>query len=128
MQTALELGRKGWGRYLKSGRHKVPKTKLTSSEQKERNRLLNLIQKAADEIKSRFNPRRIILFGSLAHEGWFASDSDVDLAVEGIHGDDYWNAWSIAEDIIKDRSVDFIEIESSGTALRQAIDRYGLEL
>jgi uncharacterized protein len=128
MQTALELGRKGWGRYLKSGRHKVPKTKLTSSEQKERNHLLNLIQKAADEIKSQFNVRRIVLFGSLAHEGWFASDSDVDLAVEGIHVDDYWKAWSVAEEIIKDRSVDFIEIESSGTALRQAIERYGLEL
>ena len=128
MQTALELGRKGWERYLKSGRHKLPKTKLSSSEQKERNRLLNQIQKAADEIKSRFNVRRIVLFGSLAHEGWFVSDSDVDLAVEGIQGDDYWLAWRIVEETIKDRSVDFIEIESSGIALRQAIDRYGLEL
>lgn len=128
MQTALELGRKGWERYLKSHRHKVPKIKLTASEQKERKRLLNQIQKAADEIKSRFNVRRIVLFGSLAHEGWFVPDSDVDLAVEGIHGDDYWKAWSIAEEIIKDRSVDFIEIESSGTALREAIERYGLEL
>lgn len=128
MQTALELGRKGWARYLKSGRHKLPQTKLSSSEQKDRNRLLNQIQKAADEIKSRFNVRRIVLFGSLAHEGWFVSDSDVDLAVEGIQGDDYWLAWRIVEETIKDRSVDFIEIESSGIALRQAIDRYGLEL
>ena len=128
MQTALELGPKGWESYLKSGRHKVPKTRLTASEQKERNRLLNQIQKAADEIKSQFKVRRIVLFGSLAHEGWFASDSDVDLAVEGLHGDDYWKAWSIAEEIIKDRSIDLIEIESAGTTLRQAIDRHGLEL
>jgi predicted nucleotidyltransferase len=128
MQTALELGRKGWERYLKSGRHKTPKTQLSPSEQKERNHLLRQIQKAADEIKLRFNVRRIVLFGSLAHEGWFVSDSDVDLAVEGMQGDDYWNAWRIAEDAVKDRSVDFIEIETTGTALRQAIDRYRLEL
>ena len=128
MQTALELGRKGWESYLKSGRHKTPKIKLTASEQKERKQLLNQIQKAADEIRSQFNVRRIVLIGSLAHEGWFVPDSDVDLAVEGLHGDDYWKAWKIAEEIIKDRSVDFIEIESSGSSLRQAIDRYGLEL
>ena len=128
MQTALELGRKGWERYLNSSRHKTPKTQLSPSEQKERKHLLIQIQKAADEIKSRFKIRRIVLFGSLAHEGWFAPHSDVDLAVEGLRGDDYWLAWRMAEETIKDRSVDLIEIESSGIALRQAIDRYGLEL
>ena len=128
MQTALELGRKGWERYLKSGRHRISKTQLSPSEQKERKHLLIQIQKAADEIKLRFKIRRIVLYGSLAHEGSFSPHSDVDLAVEGLRGDDYWQAWRIAEETIKDRSVDLIEIESSGIALRQAIDRYGLEL
>ena len=128
MQTALELGRKGWKRYLKSSRHRIPEAQLSPSEQKERKHLLIQIQKAADEIKSRFKIRRIVLFGSLAHEGWFSQHSDVDLAVEGLQGGDYWQAWRIAEEAIKDRSVDLIEIESSGIALRQAIDRYGLEL
>jgi predicted nucleotidyltransferase len=128
METALELGRKGWARYLKSGKHRTAKTQLSSSELKERKQLLSRIQKAADEIKSRFRVRRLVLFGSLAHEGWFASDSDVDIAVEGLQGDDYWSAWRIAEETIKDRPVDLIEIESSSKALQQAIENYGIDL
>jgi len=128
MQTALKLGRKGWEHYLKSGKHGTAKTQLSQSELKERKQLLSRIQKAADEIKSRFKVRRIVLFGSLAHEGWFASDSDVDIAVEGLQGDDYWRAWRIAEETIKDRPVDLIEIESSSEALRQAIENYGMDL
>ena len=128
MQTALELGRKGWERYLKSSRHRIPKAQLSPSELKERKYLLIRIQKAADEIKLRFRVRRIVLFGSLAHEGWFSPDSDVDIAVEGLAGDDYWRAWRIAEETIKDRPADLIEIESSSETLRQAIDRHGMKL
>ncbi len=128
MQTALELGHKGWQRYLKSSRHRISKTQLSPSELKEREQLLARIQKAADEIKSRFRVRRIVLFGSLAHEGWFSSASDVDLAVEGLRGDDYWHAWRIAEETIKDKSVDLIEIESCGRSLQKAIELYGVEL
>ncbi len=128
MQTALELGRKGWAQYLRSKKHSTAKTQLSSSELKERKQLLSRIQKAADQIKSQFRVRRIVLFGSLAHEAWFAPDSDVDIAVEGLQGDDYWHAWRIAEETIKDRLVDFIEIESSSETLRQAIEKYGMDL
>ena len=128
MQTALELGRKGWHRYLKSSRHSTSQTQLSPSELKEHKQLLALIQKVADEIKSRFKVRRIVLFGSLAHKGWFSSDSDVDLAVEGLRGDDYWHAWRIAEETLKDKSVDLIEIEFCGRSLQKAIDNYGVEL
>jgi predicted nucleotidyltransferase len=128
MQTALKLGRKGWARYLKSGKHRTAQTQLSSSELIERKQLLSRIQKAAHEIKSRYSVRRIVLFGSLAHEGWFASDSDVDIAVEGLQGDDYWRAWRVAEETIGDRPVDLIEIESSSEALRQAIENYGIDL
>jgi predicted nucleotidyltransferase len=69
-----------------------------------------------------------VLFGSLAHEAWFAPDSDVDLAVEGLASDDYWRAWRLAEEIIGDRLVDLIEIETAGESLRRAIERYGIEL
>jgi predicted nucleotidyltransferase len=128
MQTALELGRKGWHRYLKSSRHRISQTQLSPSELKEHEQLLVRIQKFADEIKSRYKVRRIVLFGSLAHKGWFSSDSDVDLAVEGLRGDDYWDAWRIAEETIKDKSVDLIEIESCSRSLQKAIENYGMEL
>jgi len=55
-------------------------------------------------------------------------DSDVDLAVEGLIGEDYWRAWRLAEEIIGDRPVDLIEMETAGESLRRAIQRYGVEL
>lgn len=127
MPTALELGREGWGRFLRGVSRPLP-PELTPSERSDRERLLKRIREAATALKARFGARRVVLFGSLAHEGWFASDSDVDLAVEGLRGDDYWQAWRLAEDIIGDRPVDFIEIETSSESLQLAIQRYGVEL
>ena len=128
MATALELGRKGWGKFLGAARSKPLPPKLSQSKRNEGEQLLNRIRKAATALKKRFHARRVILFGSLAHEAWFTSDSDVDLVVEGLTGDDYWQAWQLAEEVIGDRPVDLIEIEAAGETLRQAVQNYGVEL
>jgi hypothetical protein len=49
----------------------------------------------------------------------------VDLAVEGLAGDDYWRAWRMVEEVIGDRLVDLIEIETAGEPLCRAIERLG---
>jgi predicted nucleotidyltransferase len=89
---------------------------------------LDRIREAAVVLKTRFGARRVILFGSLAHAAWFMPDSDVDLVVEGLAGDVYWQAWRLTEEIIADRPVDLIEIETAGASLQRAIRRYGVEL
>ena len=129
MSTALELSRKDWKTYLKaaSRRADLP-DELTQEERSERERLLGRIRDAAALIKERFGAKRIVLFGSLAHASWFVHDSDVDLAVQGLVGDDYWKAWGLAEKIVKDRPVDFIDIETARESLKRAIERYGIEL
>ena len=99
-----------------------------TSRRDAREELFVRIHKVAATLKSRFGARRIILFGSLAHDAWFMPDSDVDLAVEGLSGEAYWQAWKLAEEMIEDRPVDLIEIESCGDSLRQAIERYGVNL
>ena len=129
MPTALELTRVGWKRYLDGARRRLIIPELTESEKKNREHLLRRVRKAADILKSRFGARRVILFDSLAQPFWFKGKSDVDLAVEGLKsGKDYWDAWQVVEEIITDRSVDFIEIESARDSLRQAIQQYGSEL
>ena len=90
--------------------------------------LLVRVQEVATVLKSRFLVRRVVLFGSLAHTSWFTPGSDVDLAVEGMDTSEYWQAWRLAEEIIGDRPVDFIEIETAMESLKQAIERYGVEL
>lgn len=128
MPTVLELTSAERKCYLEAaGRHPAPPA-LTPAEQLARERLLSRIREAAALLKSRFSVQRVILFGSLAHAAWFAPDSDVDLAVEGLRGQTYWQAWQLLEGVIHDRPVDVIEIETAGESLRRAIQRYGEEL
>ena len=101
---------------------------MTLAEQDERERLLEIIREAATALKIRFGAQRVILFGSLAHAAWFTPDSDIDLVVEGLVGDAYWQAWRLLEEIIPDRPVDLIELETARESLRRAVRRYGMEL
>jgi predicted nucleotidyltransferase len=128
MPTAAELTREEWKTYIAAARRRLPPRGLTSVEQLEREKLLVRIRRASEALKSRFGAKRVVLFGSLAHAEWFTPDSDVDLVVEGLAGKDYWKAWGLAEEIIGDRLVDFIEIETAGESLRRAIERSGVEL
>ena len=128
MPTALELGREGWKPYLEAARRRPAPPELPPAEQQERKQLLSRIREAAAVLKTRFGARRVVLFGSLAHAAWFTPDSDVDLAVEGLTAQDYWQAWRLLEEMISDRSVDLVDVDTAGESLRQAIERYGVEL
>jgi predicted nucleotidyltransferase len=128
MPTALELSRKNWKPYLEAARHRPVSHELTVEEQRAREQVMDRIRDAAAMLKTRFNVRRVVLIGSLAHSAWFAPDSDVDLAVEGLASSNYWEAWRLVEEAIRDRPVDFIEIETAGESLQRAIERYGVEL
>jgi hypothetical protein len=53
------------------------------------------------------------------------------MAVEGIDGADYWQAWQIAEQMIGDigdRSVDLIDMATESPSLKRAIERHGVVL
>lgn len=128
MPTALELTREGWRSYLEAARRRPAPPEVTSAERRARERLLDRVREAAAVLKARYGARRVVLFGSLAHAAWFVPDSDVDLAVEGLAGDDYWRAWRLVEEIIGDRPVDLIEIEMVGESLKRAIQRHGIEM
>jgi predicted nucleotidyltransferase len=128
MPTALEMTREGWKKYLEAARLRPSLPGLTPTEQRVREELPARIREAAQMLKTHFGVRRVFLFGSVAHGEWFAADSDVDLAVEGLQGKDYWMAWRGTEEIIGDRLVDFIDFEEAGESLRGAIHRSGVEL
>jgi predicted nucleotidyltransferase len=128
MPTALELTREEWQPYIEAaGRHQELH-KPTPFEQPEREALLSRVRQAAAALKARFGARRVILFGSLADAEWFTPDSDVDLAVEGITADVFWQAWRLTEEIIDDRAVDLVDIETARASLVRALERHGVEL
>lgn len=128
MPTALELGHKGWKPYVEAVRRRPAPHHMAPSREDEREQIMGRVREVAAALKARFRAQRVVLFGSLAHKAWFVPDSDVDLAVEGLEGDAFWQAWRLAEEIIGDRPVDLIEIETVGDSMKRAIDRYGVEL
>jgi predicted nucleotidyltransferase len=128
MPTALELTREEWQPYIEAARRRPTLHDFSPVEHHEREQLLSRIHEAAAILKSRFGARRVILFGSLADAEWFTPDSDVDLAVEGLAADAYWQAWRLTEEIIGDRTVDLVDIETAKESLLRAIRRYGVEL
>jgi predicted nucleotidyltransferase len=128
MPTALELGPEGWSHYISNFRQRSDHSHIPESVKDDREKLMIRIRELATAIKKRFGARRVILFGSLAHEEWFRTDSDVDLAVEGLSGEDYWKAWGLAEEIITDRPIDLVEVEAASDSMKKAIERYGVEI
>ena len=128
MPTALELNREGWKHYVEATLRRSKPVAVKPEVEEARKQLLTRVRKAAVALKSHFSVRKVIVFGSLTHPAWFTLDSDVDLAVEGLNPKNYWQAWRIVEEIVGDRPVDLVEIESAGESLRQAIERDGIVL
>ena len=128
MTTALDLPPGDLLRYRDAARRRAAPQTLTPEDAAARRALLTRIRQAAAILTAHFDVKRVILFGSLAHEAWYAADSDVDLAVEGLRSEDYWRAWRAVEESVGDRPVDLIEMETASDSLRSAIERHGVTL
>ena len=130
MPTTLELTPAERARYIAAARRRAasPPMPDDSSMQREREILLERVRLVAAELKARFSARRVILFGSLAHGAWFTADSDVDLAVDGLQKNSYWEAWRVVEQFIPDRPIDLIELDAASLSLRQTIESDGVEM
>lgn len=128
MSLALELTPADLKRYRDAARRRAASRTLTPADAAARDDLLKRVRSAAATLKTRYGAKRVILFGSLAHEAWYVADSDVDLAVEGLAGDTIWRAWRAVEEIIGDRPVDLVEVETARESLRNVIERTGVPL
>jgi len=128
MSVAFELTPAELKRYRDAARRRATARTSTPADAAARDDLLKRVRSAAAALRTRYGARRVILFGSLAHEAWYVADSDVDLAVEGLAGDTIWRAWRAVEEIIGDRPVDLVEVETARASLRSAIERTGVPL
>jgi len=125
MTTALELTPEQLKKFIKYHRHRKPPS-LTAAEISEREELIAQVREAALILRQKFNAKRVVLFGSLAHQAWFTPQSDVDIMVEGVN--DYFQAWRVVEKIISKRSVDLIDWDMASEGLKRAVTRKGIEL
>ena len=128
MPIVSELTPKERKHYIDALRNRPPFPEPTPEVHAEHERLMVLVRESANMLKTRFGAKRVILFGSMAQPLFFRLDSDIDIAIEGIAVEDYWEAWREVEKIIEDKSIDFIDIADAREPLKWAINYYGIEL
>lgn len=84
--------------------------------------------RATAVLKSRFSAERVVAFGSLVDPELFHTRSDIDLAVWGIQGGDYYRAVGVLQALDPEFSVDLILFEDAPVELQQIILSTGVEL
>ena len=128
MPTVLELSGRERKAYVEAIRRRTLSSPVATIEPDKYDQLIKRLRDAADMLKTRFGVRRVILFGSMTSQTRMTDASDIDLAVEGISGDAYWRAWRCVEDILDDRPVDFIDLDTTSPSLQHAILHHGVDL
>ena len=83
-------------------------------------------RKCAIILKEKFGVKRVVLFGSLLDYESMSWHSDIDLAVCGLSGSDFWKAGAALEKG-HDFPIDLVEIELAKPHILKAIEE-GVEL
>jgi predicted nucleotidyltransferase len=90
-----------------------------------REKAWELAKTAAALLKEEFGAARVAVFGSLVHPQLFHRRSDVDLAVWGLAGIEYYRAVSRLLSLDADISFDLVEVEHASPRLREKIEQEG---
>jgi uncharacterized protein len=85
-------------------------------------------RRAAGVLRERFHISRVVVFGSLVHEGCFTRWSDIDIAVWGISSEDTFRAVGAAIDVSDEFVVNLVDINIVRPSLLEIIDREGVEI
>jgi predicted nucleotidyltransferase len=73
-------------------------------------------------LRERFGVRRVVLFGSLAGQGTWHTQSDVDLAVEGLAPSEFFHAYSACRDLLpRGTELDLVPLERASPEMRARI-------
>ena len=98
------------------------------AEQARRNVAWAAARRAADLLRAQYNATRVVVFGSLAHGGWFTPWSDVDIAAWWLVERDSLFALGAVMDLDAGVGVNLVDVNTCTPELLAAIERDGVEL
>ncbi len=126
VKTALDLTPEE----RKAFRPRPAVTRLSDEEKaaqtRRRQKAIRLARRAARLLRDEFGAERVLLFGSLAHRGWFTSWSDIDLAAWGIPPTRFYEAVATVTGMSESFRIDLVDPETCRPALKEAITREGM--
>jgi predicted nucleotidyltransferase len=127
-KTALELSPEEWKTY----RPDTIAAQRSEDERKairqRRQKAIRLARRAAKLLREEFGAKRVMLFGSLAHRGWFTRWSDIDLAAWGIPPKKFYAAVAAMTAMSEAFRIDLVDPEACSPSLREAILSEGIPL
>jgi predicted nucleotidyltransferase len=126
MPTALELTPEEIATYRAAAgrRREQAQRELARREA----RAWDLARLAATLLRERFGVTRVMVFGSLVHEGCFTHWSDVDIAAWGIRPEDTFRAIGEIMDLDTHIQVNLVDVNTCSASLLQTIEREGVDL
>ncbi|MBW1707502.1 MAG: nucleotidyltransferase domain-containing protein [Deltaproteobacteria bacterium] len=127
MPTALEMKPEEW-RKFKPGRKVATRAAQSKYLKKRRAKGLELAKKASLLLRQRYGAKRVVLFGSLARTKTFSSWSDIDLAVWGIAPDKFFSAVAAVTGLSPDFRIDLVEPDTCREAMKDSIQKHGIEI
>jgi uncharacterized protein len=95
---------------------------------KRRARAWEAARRAADVLRTQFAADAVIAFGSLAGEGQFDEESDIDLAVSGIAPKKFFRAWADAGNVTGEFDLQIVDLAECSPALLEKISTDGKPL
>ena len=113
-------------RYLKTAEQR--REKLQSSLRARFDRAWDIARKAAEILKTKYQVDQVVVFGSLVASDQFHIRSDIDLAVWGIEGRDYYRAVGELQSLDREIAIDVVVCEEAKEYLRKVIDQKGIAL
>lgn len=87
-----------------------------------------IARRGADLLRSQFEVKKVVVFGSLTNRELFHIRSDIDLAVWGLPDKLYFRAVGALLDLSPELSVDLVPFSDASDSLRKAIEMEGVEL
>lgn len=93
-----------------------------------RERAWAVARQAAQLLREQFGATRVVVFGSLARANAFTLWSDVDLAAWGIRPEDTFRAVAALIGFDPEIQVNLVDVAACRPAVREAIEREGIDL
>ena len=112
--------------YKRTARARMQAEKERCAERREQ--AWALARQTADLLRNDFGVARVVVFGSLVHEGRFTLYSDVDLAAWGLTSANWLRAMSAVHGLSGDIELNLVDVATCSPALLAAIEKEGNEI
>ena len=87
-----------------------------------------LARKSARLLKEKFGATRVVVFGSLVHEGCFTRWSDIDIAAWGINPESTFKAVAEVMGLSPEIEINLVDVSMCKPSILKVILKEGVEL